>query len=378
MLERYRTYVLGMQYDEVLQTKRHLLRLRTASMKILIVFGVLQASMMGTVLAKLAAASSKQLMTELGFLAGLALHAKAMYDASIVRQKWREPQLASKEIYTAALETMPSTSTRPIVLSSQRARNLSSVWRVTLAVVIIALMLVARITLDVLQLRGELVGYSMSRGKLIYPAGSQAFHNTLLLDQNADSFTLELQLGDFTQGVRIELVHPLLTNQDKESEPFFVNESGEEKLSLPSGPLYSQLILHAIGDYANTTYLIHILRVDEAISIDLSATFNEARYPELSGVVFQEERRLQYQLQHRLWYVPDIDLSKKATLLVTMTSLVLAPMISAWQESQTPNSPDATSRLEKSIPHKTKQSPTKKMNVLTAVPAAGCNPSKAP
>ena len=283
MLERYKTCVLGMQYDEVLQTKRHLLRLRTASMKILIVFTALQASMMGTILAKLTVASSKQLVTELGFSAGLALHAKAMYDTSAVRQKWREPQLASKEIYTAALETMPSTSTRPITLSSQRARNLSLVWRVTLAVVIIALMLVARITLDVLQLRGELVGYSISRGKLVYPAGSQAFHNTLLLDQNADSFTLELQLGDFTQGVRIELVHPLLSNQD--NEPLFVNASGEEKLSLPSGPLYSQLVLHAVGDYANTTYLIHILRVGEAISINLSATFNEARYPELAGVV---------------------------------------------------------------------------------------------
>ncbi|CAE7462558.1 mpeU, partial [Symbiodinium necroappetens] len=332
MLERYKTCVLGMQYDEVLQTKRHLLRLRTANMKILIVFGVLQASIMGTILAKLTVASSKQLVTEMGFLAGLALHAKAMYDTSAVRQKWREPQLASKEIYTAALETMPSTSTRPITLSSQRARNLSSLWRVTLAVVIIALMLVARITLDVLQLRGELVGYSISRGKLVYPACSQAFHNTFLLDQNADSFTLELQLGDFTQGVRIELVHPLLANQENASEPLFVNASGEEKLSLPSGPLYSQLRLHAIGDYANTTYLIHILRVGEAISINLSATFNEARYPELAGVVFQEERRLQYQLKHRLWYVPDIDLSDKAALLVTMTSMVLAPMISASQE----------------------------------------------
>lgn len=336
MLERYRTFVLGIQYEEVLQTQRHLLRLRRTSAKVVLGFVVLQATMIGTILVKLISSSSKQVMTELGFLLGLALHAKALYDTSSVRQKWREPQLASKEVYTAILETMPSTSTKPTSVSRQRVKKLTTVWRLTTAAAVIALMLVAHIALDVLQLRGELVDYNFSRGKLTYPSGSHAFHNTLLLDQNADSFTVDLQLGDFTKGVWIELTHPLLLDQEKETEPFFMNASGKQQVSLPSGPLYSRLVLHAVGDYKDTAYVIHILRVGEAISVDLSATFSEARYPELAGVVFREKRPLQYQLNHRLWHVPDIDLSQKATLLVTMTSLVLAPMISPFQECQVP------------------------------------------
>ncbi|CAE7737818.1 mpeU [Symbiodinium necroappetens] len=327
MLERYRTSVLGTQYEEVLQTERHLLSLRMASTKTVIVFAILQVTMLGTLLSRLTTVSSKQIPAELGFLAGLALHAKAMYDTSSVRQKWREPQLASKEIYEFANKAMPITSTTPKTLSSQRAQSLSLVWCLTLSVVVIALMLVARITLDVLQLRGELVAYSFTRGKLMSPSGSQSFHNTLLLDQNADSFTVDLQFGDFTRSVQIELVHPLLTDE----EPLIVTASGEQQLSLPSGPLYSQLMFHAVGDYVTTTYVIHILRVGEAISIGLSASFDKVKYPDLAGEVFHEEHRLQYQLRHRLWYVPDIDLSNNGTLLVTMTSLVLAPMISPFQ-----------------------------------------------
>ena len=141
MLERYRTFVLGIQYEEVLQTQRHLLRLRRTSAKVVLGFVVLQATMIGTILVKLISSSSKQVMTELGFLLGLALHAKALYDTSSVRQKWREPQLASKEVYTAILETMPSTSTKPTSVSRQRVKKLTTVWRLTTAAAVIALTL---------------------------------------------------------------------------------------------------------------------------------------------------------------------------------------------------------------------------------------------
>ena len=336
VLERYRTCALGLQYDEVLQSRQNLLRLRLTSRTNVIALAVLQAAAIGTIVAKVMAGSTKHLLAQLCFLALMVVHIKALHDTSVVRQKWREPQLARKEVYTAALETMPSTSVRPSSLSSQRAKKLLLVWHVTKAIIVVALMLVARITLDVLQLRGELLGYSVSRGKLIYPAGSQAFHNTMLLDQNADSFTLQLNLGDFTHGVWIQLVHPLLAEEDKEYGSFFWNSSDELQFSLPSGPLYSQLTLKAVGDYVSTTYVIHILRLGKAISLDLSCGFNETQYPELAGAVFQQERHLQYQFQHRLWYVPDIDLSANPTMLVKMTSLVFAPIISGYQEGVKP------------------------------------------
>ena len=120
--------------------------------------------------------------------------------------------------------------------------------------------------------------------------------------------------------------------QDRGS--FFLNASGEQQLSLPSGPLYSRLSLLAVGDYVNTTYVIHILRVGEAISLGLSGSFSEAKYPDLAGIVFREERRLQYQLGHRVWHVPDIDFSANITLLVNMTSLIFAPIVSDASGSQ--------------------------------------------
>ncbi|CAE7545753.1 unnamed protein product [Symbiodinium sp. CCMP2456] len=337
MLERYQTCALAVQYDQVLQKKRHLLQLPATHLTSLGIFVALQAAILTIVIAKLAAGSGdsrQQFVSELCFLLGLAMHGKAMYDSCAVRRKWREPQLASQEVYTATLEAMQSTSEPPASLSRKRAQSLSVLRHVTTAVVVIALMLVARVTLDVLQLRGELVDYGLTRGKLIYPSGSSAFHNTLLLDQNADSFTVDLHLGEFTRGAEIKLVHPFVTKDDQEHGSFFLNASGEQQLSLPSGPLYSRLSLLAVGDYVNTTYVIHILRVGEAISLSLSGNFSEAKYPELAGTVFREERRLQYQLRNRLWYVPDIDFSANITLLVNMTSLVFAPMVSDVSGSQ--------------------------------------------
>ncbi|CAE7197492.1 unnamed protein product, partial [Symbiodinium sp. KB8] len=335
MLERYQTCALAVQYDQVLQKKRRLLQLPATHLMPLGIFVVLQAAILTIIFAKLATGSGdsrKQLVSELCFLLGLAMHGKAMYDSGAARRKWREPQLASQEVYTATLEAMQSTVEHPARLSRKRGQSLTVLRVVTSAVVVIALMLVARVTLDVLQLRGELVDYGLTRGKLIYPSGSSAFHNTLLLDQNADSFTVDLRLGEFTRGAEIKLVHPFVTKEDRGS--FFLNASGEQQLSLPSGPLYSRLSLLAVGDYVNTTYVIHILRVGEAISLGLSGSFSEAKYPDLAGIVFREERRLQYQLGHRVWHVPDIDFSANITLLVNMTSLIFAPIVSDASGSQ--------------------------------------------
>ena len=219
MLERYQTCALAVQYDQVLQKKRRLLQLPATHLMPLGIFVVLQAAILTIIFAKLATGSGdsrKQLVSELCFLLGLAMHGKAMYDSGAARRKWREPQLASQEVYTATLEAMQSTVEHPARLSRKRGQSLTVLRVVTSAVVVIALMLVARVTLDVLQLRGELVDYGLTRGKLIYPSGSSAFHNTLLLDQNADSFTVDLRLGEFTRGAEIKLVHPFVTKEDRD------------------------------------------------------------------------------------------------------------------------------------------------------------------
>ena len=322
LLQRHATLALGVQYEEVLRSSRQLLRLPRANWPILLAFLLLQAAMAGTIIMKLLAGYARKPFVELGFLAGMAMHTKAMYDTCAGRQKWREPQLASQEVYGAAIEVMASTDT-PVSLAPGQVKKLAHMWTITGSTSLIAFMLVARVMLDVLQLRGELVDYSVSRGKLAYMAGSHALHNTLLLDQNADSLMLNVQLGEFTHGVLIKTEHPLLPADDT---ALILNESGEQQISLPGGPLYSRLSLLAMGDYVNTTYIIHILRVGEAISVSLTSTFNAGKYPELKGSLFHEERRLQYQLEHRAWHVPDVDLAN-TTLLVKMTSLAYAPMI---------------------------------------------------
>ena len=81
----------------------------------------------------------------------------------------------------------------------------------------------------------------------------------------------------------------------------------------------------AVGDYANTTYTIHVLRTTEAMNVSLTSSFDATKYPVLKGSTFTERRRLEYQRNHRTWYAPDIDLSS-ASLRVDMTALVLAPL----------------------------------------------------
>ena len=325
LLQWDETLTFGLQYEEVLQKDCLLFRLPAVNTRIVVVLVVLQVSMSLAMLINVASRSPDSAagcVGELGLLAGLAVHDWAVYSMSVARDKWREPQLDNKEIYTFMVKAMPSTDKEPPNLSGERAGKLLVSHYIARSLILVGFILAARITLDTLQLRGELVDYSVNRGKLVYPAGSHAIHNTLLLDQNADSLTLNVELGDFTYGLMIQLEHPLVSD----SEDLFLNQSGEQQLSIPAGPLYSRLTLLALGNYVNTTYTVHILRVGEAVTVSLTSTFNTTKYPELAGSLFEEHRRLQYQLQHEVWHVPDVDLSNKAALRINMTSLVFAPM----------------------------------------------------
>jgi len=327
LLQRGRTLTFSLQHEEVLQQSRKLLRTRMVNTRITVMFVALTSSMCLAMFLNIVARSpsSSELVGELGVLTALAMHAWAMYSTCTAREKWREPQLEHPEVYTFLVESMPRTDEEPCSLSNGRAGKLLFVHYITTFLILGGLMLAARITLDVMQLRGELVDYTVNRGKLSYPAGSHAVQNTLLLDQNVDSLTLNVQLGDFTHGVMIQLHHPLLGNA---SDVLHINESGDQQLSLPNGPLYSRLSLLALGDYVNTTYMIHILRVGEAVDVSLKSAFDTTKYPELVGSIFEESRRLHYQMQHHVWHVPDVDLSSEAALSVDMTSLVFAPMSS--------------------------------------------------
>ena len=174
---------------------------------------------------------------------------------------------------------------------------------------------------DVTKVRGELVDYSWSRGHLSYPSNIEAMHNTLLLDLNVDSLTLNIASGPNTNEVCWYAEHPLLSKNMSCGE----GEQAEYVVTLPSGPLYSRVSLEAKGRH-KTTYVVHIIRIGESINVSLSSPFNESQHPDMKGERFHEERRLSYQLSHPMWYVPDIDMSSNSILQVRMSAVVFAPL----------------------------------------------------
>ena len=103
-------------------------------------------------------------------------------------------------------KALPTTDEAPRLA---RGKKWLLVRYATRSLCVLAAMLAARITLDILQLRGELVDYGVNRGKLMYPSDSFAYHNTLLLGSQTDSLTLNLELGEFTTAVEVFAVHAL-------------------------------------------------------------------------------------------------------------------------------------------------------------------------
>ena len=318
------TFQMALEYEEVLQSSSpQLLEISRMSIPIVTVFALLSLFVTAALLAEMPFSSNPPLSFLL-LLANMALQAKGMYEATAGRSKWRKPRLQNGEVYPMTVQQTPKTTERPRELSSARGKQSMMARHLTRILAAMAVCLAARSGKDVLHIRGELIDYGFNRGHLTYPACSQAYHNTLLLDTNVDSITMELTPGEYTHSIMMKFDSPHTGEGEFQSIP--LNRSTQIQLPLPPSPLYSRVMLLALGAYAKTTYVIHVLRTVEAIELSLQSSFNTTQYPELKNPVFSEHRRLQYQRHHRQWYVPDLDLASNSTLRVNMTSAVLAPL----------------------------------------------------
>ncbi|CAE7203538.1 unnamed protein product [Symbiodinium sp. CCMP2592] len=315
----------GLEHEERLQQKQ-LLRLSPQHL-LSGVFGAVLTLMTALLVSGVSAAWSETSRLSGIILNGicLALHGKHLHDAIASHKKWREPQVQSKEYLALTMFPLQATEDAPPELTRERAQN----WLVAKAVKAtfswLAASVLAVILLDAVQLRGQLLKYDVSRGYLTSPGCREAFHNTLLLDTNADSLTLNAEVFDAQSGLMLKVEHPLLNS----SEEIGFNSSGEHQISLPSGPLYGRIVLRALGSYKNTNYTIHVIRVASAVTVSMNSSFNGSKYPKLANTRFLEKRRLQYLLQHPTWYVPDLDMVSNSTIEVVLDSVVLAPLVPA-------------------------------------------------
>lgn len=190
------------------------------------------------------------------------------------------------------------------------------------------------IVLDGLQMRGELVDYSVSRGFITTPPHALTMQNTLLLHKNVDSFTFSCVPGPFTSKVQLRLEHPLLESNDTEMVPLFEEETaerhgGEFTVSLPAGPLYGRLIIQAESHLHEkpTEYTMHVLRVGDDISLSLGARINPVHFELDTSVQFMERRTWAHHASNPEWYVPDLDPHTDITFQVVHVPVVLAPLL---------------------------------------------------
>ena len=312
LLEEIHAWWLALSYDEVLQVRRELLRLPGVNIFSASVCGLLCGMVFVGLLVKLPTAERPERPAFLLLLVSAALHARHFYMTMVCRRLWREPKLLNKESFYVELDTLSSTSTWPTELSIQRAKTYFLVASSVALALSGAAMVVSFAALDIMEMRGELLDYSFSRGHLTSPASTFSFHNTVLLDDKADSLTLNFQKGNHTRGLFLQVKNPLLDNS---SETIPVHQVTEHPISLPSSPFYSRISLIAVGSYINTTYIFHILRLGTAINVSLQSFFG-AKHPELQSAKanFSEERRIQYLSENAKWYIPDVDVDKDSII----------------------------------------------------------------
>lgn len=205
-----------------------------------------------------------------------------------------------------------------------------------------ALSLLMCIVFDGMQMGGELVQYSLSRGYTSIPPHALATQNTVMLHTNVDSFTFSFAAGEFTSRLQLKLEHPLLeaSNPVANMVPIFdasneseksVPDRSEYSVSVPAGPLYSRLIIEAESHLHSkpTQYVIHLLRLGEAVTLSLNASINPVHFENVSEkVVFQEKRRWLHQVKNPRWFVPDLDPDASSSFRVEYLPTIFAPIIS--------------------------------------------------
>ena len=118
--------------------------------------------------------------------------------------------------------------------------------------------------------------------------------------------------------------HPSLPNGSFDM-PVQKNQTADYSFSIPPGPLYGQISVTAVGGLLDTQYIIHVLRVGVALNVSIHGTFNVEKYRDDQTVHFSEERRLQYQLENPVWYLPDLDRKANITIEVSLMPVCFAP-----------------------------------------------------
>ena len=338
----------ALEFEQVLESDTTLLRLKSSKELI---------ALLGLALLVLSAAATAGFMNHyrrdavfdplsaalpfLSLLTTLVLHVADFRASLTALEKWRLPQLATEFTNVAKVfQTISGIQDRG--LSQRRSLRKQFVRFLTCMYALGAVSLLMFIVLDGVQMRGELVTYSFSRGYTTIPPHSQALQNTVLLHSSVDSLPFTFKPGPFTSRIQVRLEHPLV---DSAAEPVTVfqgsrrNEQGEGEYSLfiPAGFLYSRFIVEATSPlhWKCTRYVIHFLRITETVTVSINASVNpnhvleshDGEPKESKKVpIFFEKRRWRFQQSNPVWYVPDLDMRGASTLRVDYLPIVLAPL----------------------------------------------------
>eukprot|EP00434_Breviolum_minutum_P032686 symbB.v1.2.028905.t1/scaffold3109.1/size64052/4 len=262
-------------------------------------------------------------------------HSRALLYEEILENRNKLLQLENGMFTCVAskgFESIRSISPEP-ALSGQREGWKQVLRLQTACAAVGALTLLMFIVLDAVQMRGELLDYSFNRGYTALPPSSRAVQNTVLLHNNVDALTFTFETGPFTSKVQLRLEHPLMENLSTITifeANITTGQGGEETVSLPAGPLYSRLLVDAHSHLHEkpTQYMIHFLRVGEAVTLSLNANINPVHFPEKAEPVeFHEKRRLMHQRRNPEWYVPDLDMQVNSTFRVEYLPVIFAPLL---------------------------------------------------
>lgn len=333
--QQARTAATALAYDEVLEIRSELLRLEGASRGQQVLFCTILGMIASLLCFQTTGVRADAQAVFCSFCITMALRGKSMHDSMKGLKMWREPRLENAEFLGVQFQNIPCTSEGVALsdLSVHRAQQLLIRRSIAWLSAGLALMAVAWTLLDMLQMRGELLHYGLNRGHMVHPPHLQAFHNTLLLD-TVDAMTLSYEPNAHTHEMSLTIEHPQLDNATV-SLP--CNGSGVYQLSLPPGPLYSRISVNALGLYASNTYTIHIIRVGAAINVSLQGTVAKDPLSKLdtndTGLVFFEERRLEYHRQNPVWYIPNLALSSNITTRVHLQPVPFGPLLETTSHS---------------------------------------------
>ncbi|CAE7832164.1 unnamed protein product [Symbiodinium microadriaticum] len=313
---------MRLEYEEVLE-QRQLLLLVAPRMKLLL-FLVLGFGLSAGLLVTMAWSGSRQIGPFASLLAFVALHGRALLRDRNGLEKWRQPMLES-ECQAIVSDQLPLVHDRPAKIS--KGRGFKQTWaRLLLAFAAAFGLCVTGLTvLEAQQMVGKVVHMEFSRGFWAYPTDADTLQSTLLLDVEADLVTLQLQKGEHTKDLTLEIRHPSLPVNLTRLPPQ-KNDTADYPISLPTGPLYTRISILASGSVLNTRYVVHILRVGTAINVSLTGTFDAEQFSDTSIVTFREERRLQYQQENPVWYIPDLNANANMTISVRILPVCFAPL----------------------------------------------------